>query len=85
MNFKGKQWIVTSKIYRWFRYRPEKKFDEGVTIYTSVFADDEETAKKIAEDNVCSDFFVDAYEFVRIELFADWDKFKEEVESFDPF
>lgn len=65
-------WIVTSCIYRMFQRWPEKKLDNGITIYTYVEADSEEEAKNIAENKVREDFFVDEYKFVEIRSNKSW-------------
>lgn len=72
MNFEKQQFIVTSVIYRIFRKRPEIEFDSGTCIWTSVWAINEEDAKKIAEDQVRRDFAVDEYEFVKIQTYDEW-------------
>lgn len=65
-------WIVTSRVYRLFQRNPEKKFDNGIDIFTYVYAENEESAKKIAEQRVREDFFVDEYRFIRVEKRVDW-------------
>ena len=72
MNSEKQGYVVTSVIYRILQKRPEEKLDAGVSIWTHVYANSEDEAKIMAEDQVRRDFVVDEYKFVRIEKSESW-------------
>ena len=72
MDFKKQGYVVESVVYRILQKRPEEKLDAGVVIWTHVYANSEDEAKIMAEDQVRRDFVVDEYRFVGIEKSESW-------------
>lgn len=72
MNSKKQGYVITSVIYRKFLRRPEANLDNGIVIYTHVYAHNEEEAKAIAEDQVRNEYYVDEYKFVKISKSENW-------------
>ena len=72
MDSKKQGYVVESVVYRILQKRPEEKLDAGVVIWTHVYANSEDEAKIMAEDQVRRDFVVDEYRFVGIEKSESW-------------
>lgn len=72
MNYEMHGYVATSVIYRKFFRRPEANLDNGIIIYTHVYAHSEEEAKVIAEDRVQNEYYVDKYKFVKIAKSEEW-------------
>lgn len=72
MNSERQGYVITSVVYRILQKRPEEKLDAGVAVWTHVYANSEDEAKTMAEDQVRRDFVVDEYKFVRIEKSESW-------------
>lgn len=72
MNFERQGYVVTSVIYRKFFRRPEANLDNGIIVYTHVYAHSEEEAKVIAEDQVQKEYYVDEYMFVKVSKSENW-------------
>lgn len=72
MNSEKQGYVVTSVIYRKFLRRPSVQLDNGIIIYTHVYAHNEEEAKVIAENQVQNEYFVDEYKFVKISKSENW-------------
>lgn len=72
MNSERHGYVVTSVVYRKFFRRPEANLDNGIIIYTHVYAHSEEEAKVIAEDRVRNEYYVDEYKFVKIAKSENW-------------
>lgn len=72
MNTERQGYVITSVIYRKFFRRPERNLDNGIIIYTHVYAHNEEEAKVLAEEQAKHDYFVDDYRFVKISKSENW-------------
>ena len=72
MDSKKQGYVVESVVYRILQKRPEEKLDAGVGIWTHVYANSEDEAKIMAEDQVRRDFIVDEYRFIGIEKSESW-------------
>ena len=72
MSSERQGYVVTSVIYRKLLRRPEANLDNGIIIYTHVYAHNEEEAKVIAEDQVRNEYYVDEYRFVKITKSENW-------------
>lgn len=72
MNFERRGYVATSVIYRKLHRRPEANLDNGIIVYTHVYAHNEEEAKIIAENLVWNEYYVDEYKFVKITKSENW-------------